>query len=72
MGIGTNLHDIGSRAGTMVPGQSAEDYLRTAIVDPDAFLAGGFQDGLMYREYEKVLTPQQINDLIAYMMTLKK
>ena len=71
-GIGMNLGDIGSRAGTIVPGQSAEDYLRTSIVDPDAHLAGGFQDGLMSREYKKLLTAQQVEDLVAYMLMLKQ
>jgi cytochrome c len=70
-GLGTNFHDLGARAGGMVQGQSAEQYLRTAIVDPDAYLAGNFQDGLMSREYGKFLTPQQIEDLVAYMLTLK-
>ena len=69
--LGTNLHDIGARAGKTVSGQSAEEYLRTSIVDPDAHLAGNFQDGLMYRGYAKSLTPQQIDDLVAYMLTLK-
>ena len=70
-GIGMNLGDIGSRAGSIVPNQSAEEYLRTSIVDPDAHLAGGFQDGLMSREYQKLLSAQQIEDLVAYMVMLK-
>jgi cytochrome c553 len=70
-GLGTNFYDIGLRAANTVPSQSAEQYLRTGIVDPDAYLAGGFQDGLMYREYAKALTEQQIADLVAYMLTLR-
>jgi cytochrome c len=70
-GLGPPLIGIGSRASSTVQGQSAEDYLRTSIADPDAYLSNGFQDGLMYREYSKVLTPQQINDLVAYMLTVK-
>jgi cytochrome c553 len=70
-GLGTNFHDIATRATKEVPGQSAEDYLRTSIVDPDAHLAGGFQDGLMSRDYKKLITAQQIEDLVAYMLTLK-
>jgi len=69
--LGPNLSNIGVRAATTVPGQTAEDYLRTSIVDPDAHLAGGFQDGLMYRGYKRALTTKQINDLVAYMLTLK-
>jgi cytochrome c553 len=72
MPIGINLHDIGDRAGSVVLGQSAEDYLRTSILDPDAHLAGNFQDGLMSREYPQALTDQQVSDLVAYMLTLKK
>lgn len=69
--IGNNLSNIGNRAATSVPGQAAEDYLRTSITDPDAYLSGGFQEGIMYRGYRQDLTPQQISDLVAYMLTLK-
>jgi hypothetical protein len=72
MPIGINLHDIGNRAGTMVRGESAEQYLRTSILDPDAFLAGNFQDGLMSREYPQALSEQQVSDLVAYMLTLRR
>lgn len=68
--IGPNLSNIGNRAATTVPGQDADTYLRTAILDPDAYLAGGFQEGIHYRGYKDVLTDQQVNDLIAYMLTL--
>ncbi|MCX6018548.1 MAG: c-type cytochrome [Chloroflexi bacterium] len=71
MGLGTNFHDLGARAGRTVPGKTAADYLYTSIVNPDTFLAGGYQDGLMSREYEKLLTRQQIDDLVAYMLTLR-
>jgi cytochrome c553 len=70
-GSGQSLSNIGNRAGTAVPGQSAEEYLRTAITNPDAFLSGNYQEGIMYRDYAQALTTQQINDLVAYMLTLK-
>ncbi|HJZ50445.1 MAG TPA: cytochrome c [Roseiflexaceae bacterium] len=70
-GSGQSLSNIGIRAGTAVAGQTAEEYLRTAITDPDAYLSGGYQEGIMYRGYKQALTTQQINDLVAYMLTLK-
>jgi cytochrome c553 len=70
-GSGQSLSNIGNRAGVAVPGQSAEEYLRTAITNPDAYLAGGYQEGIMYRDYAQSLTAQQVNDLVAYMLTLK-
>lgn len=69
--IGNNLSNIGNRAATTVPDQTPEDYLRAAILEPDAYLAGGFQEGIHYRGYDQVLNDQQVNDLIAYMLTLK-
>jgi cytochrome c553 len=70
-GLGTNFYDIGLRAEREVSGQNAEQYLRMSIIDPDAHLAGGFQDGLMYRGYRTALTDEQIGDLVAYMVTLR-
>jgi cytochrome c553 len=70
-GSGQSLSNIGSRAATAVAGQTAEAYLRTSILDPDAYLSGGYQDGIMYRGYAQALTSQQIDDLVAYLLTLK-
>ena len=69
--IGRNLSNIGTRAATTVPDQSAVEYLRTSIIDPDAYLVGGFQEGIMYREYRPALTEQQLNDMVAYLPTLQ-
>lgn len=70
-GSGQSLSNIGNRAGKAVAGQPAEEYLRTAITDPDAYLSSGYQEGIMYRGYAQALTAQQINDLVAYMLSLK-
>lgn len=70
-GIGNNLAGLGLKAETRVPGQSAADYLRTSLVNPDVYLVEGYQEGIMYRGYAEVLTPQEIEDLVAFMLTLK-
>jgi cytochrome c len=69
--IGNNLSNIGNRAATRKPGTPAEEYLRTSILNPDSYLVPNYQEGIMFRGYKQGLTPQQINDLIAYMLTLK-
>lgn len=69
--IGNNLSNIGNRAATTVPGQDARTYLNESIVEPDKYLSGGFQEGIHPRNYRQALTDQQIDDLIAYMLTLK-
>jgi mono/diheme cytochrome c family protein len=69
--IGQNLSNIGNRAASVVPGQSAVDYLRASILKPDEHLSGNFQEGIMPRTYPETLTDQDVDDLIAYMLTLK-
>lgn len=69
--MGQNLSNIGGRAGATAPGQSAEEYLRLAIVDPDAFLSGGFQEGIHPRAYAGALSDADVADLVAYMLTLR-
>jgi mono/diheme cytochrome c family protein len=69
--VGPAQNNVGAEAGMRVPGQSAEVYLRESIVNPDAYLVEGFPAGLMYQFYERDLTAQQIDDLVAYMLTLR-
>ncbi|GJM43032.1 MAG: hypothetical protein DHS20C20_33140 [Ardenticatenaceae bacterium] len=69
--VGPSQADVGARAETAIPGMSAEEYLRQSIVEPDAHLAEGFDAGLMYQNFGEDLTNSQINDLVAFMLTLK-
>jgi len=70
-GIGPNLAGVATRAETRVAGQSAEQYLSESIVSPDAYLAEGYQEGIMYRGYAQALSEQEQRDLVAYLLTLK-
>jgi cytochrome c peroxidase len=69
--VGPSQSDVGTRAETAIPGMSAEEYLRQSIVEPDAHLAEGFDAGLMYQNFGEELTNTQVNDLVAFMLTLK-
>jgi cytochrome c551/c552 len=69
--VGPSLATIGADAGTRVSGVSAEDFLRQAITDPDADIAAGFAAGLMPAALADELTEQQVNDLIAFLLTLE-
>jgi nitric oxide reductase subunit C len=78
--VGPSMAGIGTRAATTVPGQAAEQYIRTSIVKTNEFLAKGCNAGdpnaecaanLMPQDWEQKLTPDQINDLVAYLLTLK-
>jgi hypothetical protein len=52
-------------------GYVAADYIRQSIVEPNAHIVEGFAEGLMYQFYGTDLTEEQINDLVAYTLTLK-
>jgi cytochrome c551/c552 len=69
--VGPSLATIGADAGGSVSGVSAEDYLRKSIADPNADIADGFSAGLMPAALADELTEEQVNDLIAYLLTLK-
>jgi mono/diheme cytochrome c family protein len=69
--VGPDLSDIGRLAGTLKPGVNAEAFIREAIVQPDAFTQKGRQAGLMPQDYGQRLSRQEIDDLVAYLLTLK-
>ena len=76
---GPLMAGIASRAGTRVKGQDAYTYIHTSIINPNAFLVpnqgnqvfAAAGTSLMFQDYAKALTPQQIDDLVAYLLTLK-
>lgn len=69
--VGPSQAGLGTRAATRVPGKSAEEYIRESIINPNAYLVEGFAEGVMYQNYATDLTETEINDIIAYTLTLK-
>jgi cytochrome c553 len=67
--VGPNLAGIGERAGTQVAGLSAEAYLRQSILEPGRYMVSGYRD-IMYPNYQAHFREQDIQDLIAYLLTL--
>jgi mono/diheme cytochrome c family protein len=59
---------IGPNLGENLAGKDAA-YIRRAIVDPDADIASGYNPGVMPKTYEDQLSPQQLNDLVAFLMS---
>lgn len=67
--VGPSLHGIGSRAGSTVDGESAEEYIKTSIMDPDAHVVDGFDAGTMPIALSDELDDGQVNDLVAFLLT---
>jgi cytochrome c2 len=46
------------------------DYIHTSIIDPSAYVVPNYPDDLMPKVYAQILTEEEINNLIAYLLTL--
>jgi len=68
--IGPGLSGISEHGGDRVDGMSAEDYIRQSILEPNAFVVEGYVANLMPQTYGDIFSADEINDLIAYLMTL--
>ena len=68
--VGPAIVNIGRLAAERVPGQGAEAYLRESILAPDAYVVDGYVPGVMYQLYADVLTEEQIDSLVNYMLSL--
>jgi len=73
---------IGIRAATRVEGQDALTYLRRSILYPNEFLVPNSKipnkapfaigaQSIMFQDYAKHLSTQQVDDLVAYLLTIK-
>jgi mono/diheme cytochrome c family protein len=69
--VGPSLADIGSQADKRVSGLSAQEYLRQAILDPNSYTLDGFAANVMPMVWSDELTEEQVDDLIAFLLTLK-
>ncbi|HNB50898.1 MAG TPA: c-type cytochrome [Anaerolineales bacterium] len=75
--VGPELTQVGTNAETRVAGQSAEEYIHTSIIDPNAFIVSDCPPGpcanpsVMPLTFGETLSEQQLADLVAYLLSLK-
>lgn len=67
-GVGPSLVGIGEAAGTMVEGQTAEEYIYTSIVDPGAHMVEGYQD-IMPKTYKEMFSEHELNSMVGYLLS---
>lgn len=68
--LGPNMVGFKNRVGAeLKSGQTIEQYLHESIVDPNAYLVSGYRN-IMYGLYAQDLSEQDINDLIAFILSL--
>lgn len=70
-GIGTRAGEIVNASDYAGGATNAVEYLREAVVNPNAYLSTGFTAGVMPAIYADSLTAQDVADIIAYLETLE-
>lgn len=69
--VGPSQAGAATRAATRKPGYPAELYLYESVTQPGAYLVEGFADGVMPPDFKTKLTPQELADVIAFLLTLQ-
>jgi mono/diheme cytochrome c family protein len=69
--VGPSQAGLATRAATTKPGYSAELYIYESILYPNASIAEGFTPDVMPKVFKDTLTPQNLADVIAFLLTLK-
>lgn len=68
--IGPSLYGLATRAETRVEGQTADEYIQMSILRPGDYVVEGFNN-VMIANFAKDLTSEDMNALVAFLLTLK-
>ncbi len=68
--IGPGLLTMAERAIIRVEGQSDEQYIRESIINPGSYLVEGYPDMFMPRSFADIFSEEQIDYLVAYLLSL--
>lgn len=68
--VGPSLENYAAIAPVTEAGASSlAEYTFTSIIQPGAYIVSGFGN-TMYAQYQRLLSPQDLADVIAYLLTL--
>jgi cytochrome c2 len=70
-GLATDAAGAFKESGYKGTAKSAAEWLHEQIVNPELEMVEGFPSGVMPANYGTDLTQQQLDDIVAYLMTLK-
>lgn len=68
--VGPALDDLAGSASQA--GEPLDAFIKTSIVDPGAFVASGYPDGVMPTNFGTTLSASDINDLVAFISASQK
>jgi cytochrome c551/c552 len=68
--VGPALDNLSASA--QKAGEPLDAFIKTSIVDPSAFVAEGYPDGVMPTNFGSTLSASDINDLVAFISASQK
>ncbi len=71
MKIGPGLLNVSDRSEGLIDGVSAEDYVHASIVNPNDYIVEDYTANLMPQTYGDIFTEEELDALVAYLMTLQ-
>ncbi|MBZ0310782.1 MAG: c-type cytochrome [Anaerolineae bacterium] len=71
MGQGPSLNGLEERAATYPGYESAEDYIHTSIINPNAHVVEGYAPGIMPQNFASRIPPEDLDILVTYLAAPK-
>ncbi len=69
--VGPSLAGIATRGNGRVEGMDARTYILNSILDPRAYTVEGFPEGVMPPDLKNQLSPEDLEAVVAYLLTLE-
>lgn len=69
--VGPSMVGVATRAADRVNGQDARTYLYGSILNPNDYVVEGFAEGLMPQNFGKQLTGEELDAIVAYLLTFE-
>lgn len=69
--VGPSMVGVASRAAGRVNGQDARTYLYGSILNPNDYVVDDFSEGLMPQNFGKQLTGEELDAVVAYLLTFE-
>lgn len=67
--VGPNMGNLADHAGNRVEGQSAEEYVRSSIINPNDHIVEGYQANIMPQGLADSMSDQEMDALVTWLLS---
>jgi mono/diheme cytochrome c family protein len=69
--VGPSLAGIATHGGSRIEGMDAPAYIHDSILNPNAYVVEGFPESIMPLDMKDQMSPDELDAVVAYLLTLK-